>query len=65
MENAVAAARAAGPVPNGATAMEEDEPPSKRGAQPLSPVDLAFPNASAECADFVARLLTCHVFGSF
>ncbi len=30
MENAVAAARAAGPVPNGATAMEEDEPPSKR-----------------------------------
>ncbi len=30
MESAVAAARAAGPVPNGATAMEEDEPPSKR-----------------------------------
>ena len=31
MESAVAAARAAGPVPNGAAAMEEDtEPPAKR-----------------------------------
>ena len=30
MESAVAAARAAGPVANGTTAMEEDEPPAKR-----------------------------------
>ena len=35
MESAVAAARAAGPVPNGAAAMEEDaEPPAKRVSLP-------------------------------
>ena len=54
MESAVAAARAAGPVPNGATAMEEDEPPSKRVRRSISQKIMISWSLFAEDAAFLA-----------
>ena len=60
MESAVAAARAAGPVANGATAMEEDEPPSKR-VRSLYPIRLGFLRLKCSlCSLCGSRLLISH-----